>query len=121
MSESTIESVDKINHTHSRSSNYWAPLATILEEEKEKEGEENLEQALLVIKPKNKDKLETMVIVSGATSHFATETIALPQVGMSSTKQEYLPNGSVISRSERAELPNVDFPTAAKRSIYYPT
>jgi hypothetical protein len=40
MSESTIESVDKINHTHSRSLNYWAPLATILEEEEEEETRE---------------------------------------------------------------------------------
>ena len=84
MSESTIESVDKINHTHSHSLNYWAPLATILEEEEE---EEILEQALLVIKPKNENKLETMIIDSAATSHFATETIVLPQIGIPSTKQ----------------------------------
>jgi hypothetical protein len=113
MSESTIESVDKVNHTHSLSSNYWAPLATILEEEEE-EIEENIEQASLVFEP-NKDKSETMVIDSGATSHFATETIALPHIGEPSTKQVYLPNGSVISGSERAELPNVNFPTVAKR------
>ena len=109
----TIESVDKVNHTHSLLSNYWAPLATILEDEEE-EIEENIEQASIVFEP-NKDKSETMVIDSGATSHFATETIALPQIGEPSTKQVYLPNGSVISGSEIAELPNVDFPTVAKR------
>ncbi len=116
MSESTIESADKINHTYSSSSNYWAPLKSIQEEEEEEEEEEEkrtVEQASSAIEPRN-DKQETVIIDSGATLHFATKTIALPRTGTPSTKQVYLPNGSVISGSERAELPNSDLPMAAK-------
>jgi hypothetical protein len=80
MSESTTtESVDKIekaNYTYS-TPNYWAPLEIIYEEEKEEEGHK--EQALAVgDRPKNTAQPETMIIDTGATLLFATDTISLP-------------------------------------------
>ena len=116
MSESTttasVDKIEKANHTYS-TPNYWAPLKIIYKEEKEEE-ESHKEQALAVgDQPKNTVQPETMIIDTGATLHFATDTIALPRTGNPSTKQVYLPDGTIIGGSETAELP-VDLPTKAK-------
>ena len=56
-----------------------------------------------------------MVIDSGSTSHFATETIHLPHTGIPSTKQVRLPDGNIIKGSQQATIPSSTFPTNAKR------
>ncbi len=135
MSESICQSVDKLNrnHTYSDTLNYWAPLSSIIEEEDEEEEEieyktssgvteralsalEQQEKAFTAVEQKETHaKTESMIIDSGATSHFATETINfLPHTGKPSTKQVYLPNGKIMNGSEKAELPNTNLPAKAK-------
>ena len=121
MSESTCQSVDKlnVNHTYSDTSNYWAPLSAILdkdeEEEYKEEGTSCIEQSYAAIDAQAMQASgETMIIDSSATSHFATKTINLPLMGEPSTKRVYLPDGSSITGTQRAVLPNSDLPSAAK-------
>ena len=59
-------------------------------------------------------KHETMIVDSGATSHFATDTIALAPTGIASTKQVFLPDGSSIQGSTKAKLPFATLPDKAR-------
>ena len=119
MSESTSsQSIDKLSkdRTHMNTLNYWAPLATILEEENEGEEKTTPKQvSLLTYQPTTTKAKESMVVDSGATSHFATEEIDLPRTGELSTKQVRLPDGNIIEGSHKAVLPHPTLPTEAKQ------
>ena len=94
------------------SSNYWTPLASILEEEEEEE--EHREIAASTTENHGRNQNETMIIDSGATSHFATESIDIIHTGTPSTKQVFLPDGSTIRGSVKATLPFHTLPKRAK-------
>ena len=123
MSESvnSTTSVNKIKHSHTYkiSSNYWTPLATIIEEEENKEEDEDNETdkgfAASAIDHRSRDKNEMMIVDSGASSHFATESIDLAPTGIPSTKEVFLPDGSTIKGSETAKLPFPTLPERAKK------
>ena len=123
MSESlnSTTSVNKIEHSHTYadSTNYWTPLATIIEEGEDEEDETNIGSdkgfAASAIDYRIRDKNETMIVDSGASSHFATETIDLTPTGIPSTKEVFLPDGSTIKGSVTAELPFPTLPDRAKK------
>ena len=94
------------------SSNYWTPLASILEEEEEEE--EHREIAASTTENHDRNQNETMIIDSSATSHFATESINIIHTGTPSTKQVFLPDGSTIRGSVKATLPFHTLPERAK-------
>ena len=112
-------SVDKVNQhrTYLNSSNYWAPLSTILEENEDEDEDKSsniIEYASLTSELPNSNKVnESMVVDSGATSHFATETIDLPRTGETSNKQVRLPDGNIIRGSQKAVLPCPNLPKNA--------
>lgn len=92
------------------------PLASILEEENKEVEETSTKQVLLATyQPATSKIKESMVVDSGATSHFATETINLPHTGQTSIKQVCLPDGNIIRGSHKAVLPNSKLPVAAKQ------
>ena len=95
------------------SSNYWTPLVSIVEDDEEEE-EEHREIAASTIENHGRNQNETMIIDSGATSHFATESIDIIHTGTPSTKQVFLPDGSTIRGSVKATLPFHTLPERAK-------
>lgn len=107
----------KIKTTHRcSSSNYWAPLATILEdtdEEKDEMAALTTNHALTTANVKE-NKQERIIIDSGATSHFATPTVKIRKTNIPSRTQVYLPDGSVIQGSVKGELPIPTLPTKAR-------
>ena len=103
MSESvqTI-SVSKINnmHTYTPVLNYWAPLAYMLVDE-----DDDTEKEFAASVYENKTTQEQSIIIdSGATSHFVTTTTNLPKTGHSN-KTVLLPDGNKLRATHKVHLP----------------
>jgi hypothetical protein len=82
MSESIqVMSVNKItnNHTYTPVSNYWAPLANLLIDA---DDSANMNEEFAVSLHEERTTQDKSIIIdSGATSHFVTTTTNLPGVG----------------------------------------
>ena len=109
-------------NTYPAVTNYWAPLNNKEEEEETKEEEILMLQQLT--KPPDqraksnkwtrrieeqreqqiKRKEEEIIIDSGATSHFVSKTLDLPQTGPSQITV-YLPDNSTLKTTSKTQLP----------------
>ena len=105
--------LDKIttNHAYLAATNYWTPLQSNETEEDEETEEANNIVVNNQIPESNKWKRrlarrieKRMVIDSGATTHFCSEEMDLPEEG-ESNKAVYLPNGNIIRTTKRTSLP----------------
>jgi hypothetical protein len=130
-----LQSVEsKVGHTHTypTTANYWAPL---IEEDEDDDEETCLSNVINNIRddaniqqePRSiqawinqriqrnthrTTKASTMLVDSGATSHFMRAEEQLPITGIS-TKVVFLPNGETITASHKTELP---FPTLSAKA-----
>ena len=104
--------LNKINTTHLNATNYWTPLQLDEEENEEEEETEEANNIYNEQKPKSNKwerrlvrRIEKRLIIdSGATSHFCSEEMDLPEEG-ESNKSVYLPNGNTIRTTKRTSLP----------------
>ncbi len=93
--------LNKINNAHLNATNYWAPLQSDeTEADDEKEEANNIDNKQIPKSNKWERRLarrieKRLVIDSGATSHFCSEEMDLPEEG-ESNKSVYLPNGDII-------------------------
>ena len=107
----------KVQQTYPVITNYWAPLETIeeegnTEEEKINNTVENTPKAQTISGNKWTRRLERrqnkqaheIIIDSGATSHFISGEINLPNMGKSN-KDVYLPNGSTLTTTTKTLFP----------------
>jgi hypothetical protein len=118
--QEVVSKVKSTTFTYSNLANYWAPLADYNEDE---DGEDiinslsdaEVQQDLRAMIhnwvnqriSKNRPfqiKPSTMIVDSGATSHFMRAEENLPHTGIS-TKVVFLPNGKQIKASHTTELP----------------
>jgi len=130
-----LQSVEsKVGHTHPypTTANYWAPLIDEDEDDDEETSLPNVinnisDDANVQQEPRSiqawinqriqrnthlTTKASTMLVDSGATSHFMRAEEQLPITGIS-TKVVFLPNGETITASHKTELP---FPTLSAKA-----
>jgi len=90
--------------------NFWTPLKSDEnEEDEETEEVNNIDNKQIPKCNKWERRLarrieKPLVIDSGATSHFCSEEMDLPEEG-ESNKSVYLPNGDIIRMTKRTSLP----------------
>ncbi len=102
----------KTSNTYLEVNNYWTPLQQEEdEEEEEAEKQINMTQTIKTTPKGNKwtrqatrQKENRMIVDSGATSHFVTEDMNLPETGPSN-KTIYLPNDTTLKASAKTMLP----------------
>ena len=121
--------------TYSKLDNYWAPLADDNEEDEDDDIINNLNDVQIqedfrstirnwITQRLTKNKLlqpktSTMIVDSGATSHFIRAEEKLPNTGIS-TKVVFLPNGEQIKASHTTELPFPSLSTKARHAVVLP-
>ncbi len=111
--------LDKLsnNHTYLEVKNYWTPLDTIEEEEENKEEVNNtMQNATATTRiygnkwtrrlewQKMKQNEHSIIINSGATSHFVSKEANLPNMGKANA-EVYLPDGSTLTATNKTLLP----------------
>jgi hypothetical protein len=105
----------KQDHTYLTATNYWSLLHENEEEEsKEQEEEEiNMTQTTPTTPDRKSNKwirrterrMENQIIIdSGATSHFMSEELKLPNLGKSN-KSVYLPDNAKLTTSHKTQSP----------------
>jgi hypothetical protein len=131
--------LDKINtnHTYLDVMNYWAPLETIKEEDDT--GPEHINSITTFNKMKIKETLERVgnkwtrraekrkekqhqqmiIINSGATSHFMSKELDLPNTGPSN-KEVYLPDNMKLMTANKTLLPFEQLTKAAQEADVIP-
>ena len=100
--------VDK-GYTYSANANYWAPLSNYDDDDDDDSNEEI----------KKGEKTSTMILDSGATSHFVNPKENLPITGKAH-KTVALPDGSTISATHTAELPFSKLTNDARKAYVLP-
>lgn len=113
--------------------NYWAPLDTIKEDkEDEEERINNTAQKEQQACHKKENKLtrrltrrqqrrneQQIIIDSGATSHFVSDDIILPNIGQMQ-EEVFLPDGSTLCTAHKILLPFAQLSTAAPEAAVLP-
>jgi hypothetical protein len=112
-----IQNKTKQDHTYLTATNYWTPLDENEDESKKDEEKINMIQAKPVdMKEKSnkwtrrlearkeKCRKHKIIINSGATSHFMSKELKLPNMGQSN-KAVYLPNNSKLTMLHKTQLP----------------
>ena len=123
--------MNKLNtvNTYHDPANYWAPLADEDIEEDRRDHSNNLTRQSQVESQKEKIRRllrrlfpkqgTSMVLDSGATSHFMTEDLNLLTEG-ASKKEVFLPNNAKLRTSRRTQLPFDTLTTAASEADILP-
>ena len=93
----------KVN-TYTDPSNYWAPLSEDDDDERGSSNEPTAHKIRALLNRLFGGKGESIVLDSGASSHFVRQEFNLPRIGPSS-KIVKLPNGTVVKTSHMAKLP----------------
>ncbi len=127
----------KANHTYPDATNYWAPLYTIHKDDdtgeegqinsintpREKKIQEALERAgnkwtRRLEGQKVKQREHKIIIDTGATSHFMSAELDLPNTGPSN-KDVYLPDNTILTMVNKTLLPFEQLTKATERQMYY--
>ena len=122
----------KANNTYPEVRNYKAPLTTIEEEEEAEETINNTTQKAPTTQKKqgnkwtrrqerrqNKRNEHKIIIDSGATSHFLSNEIHLPNMGQLN-EDVYLPNKSILKTTCKTLLPYEQLTTEAREAAVLP-
>ena len=116
------------NHTYLEATNYWTPLDNDEEDNNDDKDEINMIKELKSTEKQKGNKWtrrrarrqeQRMIIDSGATSHFVSEEMNLPQEGKSN-KQVYLPNDATLHTSTKTKLPFPNLSDAAREADILP-